>query len=63
MTLVMWKWCPLKGRELAQIREDQPITLKYDPWRTSVDHSNKEVNEAAFSGRYAMMLATIKEVE
>lgn len=28
MTLAMWKWCPPKGRELVQIRKDQPVALR-----------------------------------
>lgn len=63
MTLAMWKWKPPKGRDLVQIREDQPIALRYDPYRTSWDPSSKEVNEAAFNNWYEIMLITIRKVE
>lgn len=49
MMLAMWKWKPPKGRDMMQIRDDQPITLRYEPWRASGDLSSKEINEAAFS--------------
>lgn len=40
----IWKWCPLEGRELGHIIEDQTLALRYVPWRTSGDLTNKEIN-------------------
>lgn len=60
MTLVMWKWCPPTGKDLAKITDDQPLTLRYTPWRTSRNPSSKEINKAAFSEWYQKMLETIR---
>jgi len=58
MTLAMWKWRP--GMEIIQIRDDQPIGLRYDPWRASGDPNNKEINEATFVEWYGLMLIIIR---
>lgn len=62
MTLEMWKWFPLLGRDLAQIFEDQPYALKYTPWRTLGDPKQK-INEAAFSEWYGKMIGVIRVAE
>lgn len=63
MTLAMLKWKPSKGRDMMQIRDDQPITLRYEPWRASRDPSIKEINEVAFSDWYGTMLITIRKAK
>jgi len=45
---------------MMQIREEQPVVLKYDPWRASRDPNNKEINEVEFSEWYWLMMITIK---
>jgi len=59
MTLAMWKWRPPPERQMATIAEDQPIALRYEPWRASGDPNVKEINEATFRGWYAQMVDAI----
>jgi len=49
VTLAMWKWRPPRGRDMMQIRDDQPIALRYKPWRASGDPNSKEISEATFT--------------
>jgi len=58
MTLAIWKWRPLRERDMMKIRDDQPITLRYGPWRALGDTTNKEINEKAFTELYGLMLIT-----
>lgn len=53
MTLAMWKWRPYPERQMATITEDQPIALRYEPWRALGDPNIKEINEMAFRSWYA----------
>lgn len=48
---------------MIKIRDDQPIALRYELRRASGDPNNKEINEAAFTEWYGLMLITIRTVE
>lgn len=63
MSLAMWKWKPLKERELATIVEGQPLELCYEPWRASGDPNTKEINEIAFKDWCEQMLVTIRSTK
>lgn len=59
MAFSMWKWTHPGIRQLAEITHDQPMALKFTPWRVSGDPSTKEVNEEAFSFWYKQMVDVV----
>lgn len=63
MALGMWKWRPPPERQMETIAEDQPIALKYEPWRASWDPITKEINGRAFKSWYAQMVDAIQSME
>lgn len=49
MEFAMWKWTHPGVRQLVEITNDQPMEMKFTPWRISGDPNTKDVNEEAFS--------------
>ena len=44
IALAMWKWTFPLIKILVEIAEDQPLAMKFVPWKVSGDPSTKEVN-------------------
>lgn len=59
ISLAMWKWRPPLEINMATITEDQPIFLRYEPWKALGDPNIKEINERAFKSWYEQMVDAI----
>ena len=42
-----------------EIAENQPLAMKFTPWKVSGDPSTKEVNTEAFSSWYGLMVDVV----